>query len=88
MNFTSGKQLLDICSEKNISISQAMFLRETTYLEQDSVEVTQKMERAYDIMKQSIHRALNEDLIGMGLSLIHIYMFFFYYIIEYFHVFC
>ena len=66
MNFTSGKQLLDICSEKNISISQAMFLRETTYLEQDSVEVTQKMERAYDIMKQSIHRALNEDLIGMG----------------------
>ena len=43
-----------------------MFLRETTYLEQDSVEVTQKMERAYDIMKQSIHRALNEDLIGMG----------------------
>ncbi len=66
MNFTSGKQLLDICSKKNISISQAMFLRETTYLEQDSVEVTQKMERAYDIMKQSIHRALNEDLIGMG----------------------
>lgn len=66
MNFTSGKQLLDICSEKSISISQAMFLRETTYLEQDSVEVTQKMERAYDIMKQSIHRALNEDLIGMG----------------------
>ena len=66
MNFTNGKQLLDLCSEKNISISQAMFLRETTYLEQDPVAVTQKMERAYEIMNQSIHRALNEDLVGMG----------------------
>ena len=61
MNFTNGKQLLEICSEKHIPISRAMFLRETDYLEQDPVEVTRKMEHAYDIMKQSIHRALTED---------------------------
>ncbi|MDD3222147.1 MAG: L-serine ammonia-lyase, iron-sulfur-dependent, subunit alpha [Clostridia bacterium] len=66
MNFTTGKQLLDLCTEKNMTISQAMFLRETEYLEQDSVEITQKMEHAYNIMKQSIQRSLNEDLIGMG----------------------
>lgn len=66
MNFTNGKQLLDLCTENNITISRVMFLRETQYLEQDTVLVTQKMEHAYDIMKQSIHRALNEDLIGMG----------------------
>ena len=66
MNFTNGKQLLEICSEKHIPISQAMFLRETDYLEQDPVEVTCKMEHAYDIMKQAIHRALTEDLISTG----------------------
>ena len=66
MNFISGKQLLEICSEKHIPISQAMFLRETDYLEQDPVDVTRKMERAYDIMKQAIHRALTEDLISTG----------------------
>ena len=66
MNFTNGKQLLEICSEKHIPVSQAMFLRETDYLEQDPVEVTRKMEHAYDIMKQAIHRALTEDLISTG----------------------
>ena len=66
MNFTNGKQLLEICSEKHIPISRAMFLRETDYLEQDPVEVTRKMEHAYDIMKQAIHRALTEDLISTG----------------------
>lgn len=45
MNFINGKQLLEICSEKHIPISQAMFLRETNYLEQDPVDVTRKMER-------------------------------------------
>ena len=66
MNFTNGKQLLDLCNEKQLPISQVMFFRETNYLEQDPVQVTQKMEHAYNIMKQAIHRALTEDLISMG----------------------
>ena len=66
MNFTNGKQLLDLCVEKNLPISQIMFLRETDYLEQDPVIVNQKMTHAYSIMKQAIRRALTEDLIGMG----------------------
>lgn len=66
MNFTNGKQLLDLCQKHQLTISQIMFHRETDYLEQDPITVTQKMSLAYNIMKQSIHRALNEDLVGMG----------------------
>ena len=66
MNFTHGKELLELCQTHHMSISQIMFLRETKYLEQDPASVTQKMEHAYTIMKQSIHRALNENLISMG----------------------
>ena len=66
MNFTNGKQLLELCEEKHMPISQIMFLRETNYLEQDSVKVNQKMSHVYTIMKQAIHRALSEDLISMG----------------------
>ena len=66
MNFTHGKELLELCQTHHMSISQIMFLRETKYLEQDPASVTQKMEHAYTIMKQSIHRALNENMISMG----------------------
>ena len=43
-----------------------MFLRETVDLEQSKEETTKKMKRAYDIMKQSILRALDEEIYGMG----------------------
>lgn len=66
MNFTNGKQLLELCEEKHLPISRTMFLRETVYLEQSAEEVSNKMNLAYNIMKQAIHRALTEDLISMG----------------------
>ena len=66
MNFTNGKQLLELCEKNQLSISQIMFRREKDYLEQDPILITQKMEHAYNIMKHSIYRALNEDLVGMG----------------------
>ena len=66
MNFTNGKQLLELCEKNQLTISQIMFRREKDYLEQDPVIITQKMAHAYNIMKQSIHRALKEDLVGMG----------------------
>lgn len=66
MNFTNGKQLLELCEKNQLSISQIMFRREKDYLEQDPIIIAQKMEHAYNIMKHSIHRALNEDLVGMG----------------------
>ena len=66
MNFTNGQQLLELCDQNNLPISQIMLSRETKYLEQDTVEVNQKMHHVYSIMKHAIRRALTEDLIGMG----------------------
>ena len=66
MNFTNGQQLLELCDQNNLPISQIMFARETKYLEQDTVEVNQKMHYAYSIMKHAIRRALTDDLVGMG----------------------
>lgn len=66
MNFSNAKQLLELCESNHLPISQIMFLRETDYLEQDAVDVNKKMHHVYEIMKQAIHRALTEDLVGMG----------------------
>ena len=66
MNFTNGKQLLDLCESHHLPISQIMFTRETTYLEEDAIEVNKKMNLAYSIMKQAIRRSLTENLVGMG----------------------
>ena len=35
MNFINGAQLLEYCEKENKKISEAMFERETTFLEQD-----------------------------------------------------
>lgn len=66
MNFTNGKQLLELCESNHLPISQIMFTRETTYLEEDALEVNKKMNLAYSIMKQAIRRSLTENLISMG----------------------
>ena len=66
MNFTNGKQLLDLCESHHLPISQIMFTRETTYLEEDAIEVHKKMNLAYSIMKQAIRRSLTANLVGMG----------------------
>ena len=35
MNFINGAELLEYCEKENKKISEAMFERETTFLEQD-----------------------------------------------------
>ena len=35
MNFTNGAELLEYCEKENKKISEALFERETTFLEQD-----------------------------------------------------
>ena len=54
MNFTTARELLDYCDKEKKKISEAMFIRETTDLEQSPEETSKKMQRAYEIMKQSI----------------------------------
>lgn len=66
LNFKTGKTLLNICEERNITISEAMILRETKYLENDREEVFRKMEHAWEIMKNSARQAMNTQVKSMG----------------------
>lgn len=66
MNFINGEQLLAYCEKENKKISDAMFERETTYLEQDPTRTMERMKKAYSIMKASVKKPMEEDIISMG----------------------
>ena len=66
MNFTNGAQLLEYCEKNNKKISEAMFERETTHLEADPERTMEKMRKAYSIMKGSVKKPMEEDIISMG----------------------
>ena len=66
MNFINGAQLLDYCEKNNKKISEAMFEREVTHLEADPERTMEKMRKAYSIMKGSVKKPLEEDIISMG----------------------
>lgn len=66
MNFVNGAQLLEYCEKENKRISDAMFERETTHLEQDPAKTRARMEKAYSIMKAAARKPMNEDIVSMG----------------------
>ncbi len=66
MNFINGAQLLEYCESNNKKISEAMFERETTHLEADPERTMEKMRKAYSIMKGSVKKPMEEDIISMG----------------------
>jgi L-serine dehydratase len=66
MNFKLGQELIKICDEKNIPISEAMIIRETDDLGGERKEVMDRMEHAWSIMKNSAKAALKGDIVSMG----------------------
>ena len=66
MNFINGAQLLEYCESNNKKISEAMFEREVTHLEADPERTMEKMRKAYSIMKGSVKKPMEEDIISMG----------------------
>lgn len=66
MNFKLGQELIKICDEKNIPISEAMIIRETEDLGGERKEVMERMEHAWSIMKNSAKAALKGDIVSMG----------------------
>ena len=66
MNFINGAQLLDYCEKNNKKISEAMFERETTHLEADPERTMERMRKAYSIMKGSVKKPMEEDIVSMG----------------------
>jgi L-serine dehydratase len=66
MNFKTGKALLQLCAENNLSISEVMILRETEHLQQNRQEVWNRMERSWGIMKKSARLAIDTKVVSMG----------------------
>jgi len=66
MNFTNGAELLEYCEKENKKISEVMFERETTFLEQDPEKTREKMRKAWSIMQASAKKPLKENIVSMG----------------------
>ena len=58
MDFNSGKALLELCEQENLPISSVMRKREEFLVNMTAEECDQKMHKALDIMKNSVHEAL------------------------------
>lgn len=66
MNFINGAQLLAYCEKENKKISEAMFEREITHLEQNPERIRARMGKAYSIMKAAVKKPIQEDIVSMG----------------------
>lgn len=66
MNFINGAQLLEYCEKENKKISEAMFERETTFLEQDGEKTRARMKKAFSIMQAAVKKPLKEDIVRHG----------------------
>lgn len=66
MNFKSASELIKLCEENNLKISEVMINRECTEGETEKEEVLNKMHHSLDIMKESVHSAINEPKKSMG----------------------
>lgn len=64
--FGNGQELLLFCTEKNIPISQAMILRESSLFETPPETVKQRMLQQWRVMEASVSNALTQDLTSMG----------------------
>ncbi len=66
MNFIDAKELLKLCESEKLKISEVMMKRETALFQSTIQEVLERMGHSYQIMKNSVKRALNEDLSSIG----------------------
>lgn len=65
-NFTTASQLLKLCKERNITIAEAMILREETLYGTRKEEQWERMKHSWTIMKESATRALKGDIVSIG----------------------
>ena len=66
MDFKNGKELLALCQEHNIKISEVMRQRECELGETTLSEVEQQMKKVWDVMKSSAKKAIKEPTKSMG----------------------
>lgn len=66
MDFKNAKELLEICQNEHLTISEVMRMREVTDGEMPPDEVNQRMTRAWEIMKESALTPIHTPAKSMG----------------------
>lgn len=66
MDFLTGKELLDLCAEHRLPISEIMRRRETGHTAQTDRDVTERLREALKIMKNAAHTPLEKPTTSMG----------------------
>ena len=66
MGFKNGKELLALCQEKNLPISEVMRQREIILGETTARIVDQRMDRVLEIMKDAAFSPIKDPVISMG----------------------
>ncbi len=56
--FTTGEQLLKLCTDRQIKISQAALLRECELVNTDAAELVVLMQNIYQVMKESVAKGI------------------------------
>ncbi|AOY76878.1 L-serine ammonia-lyase, iron-sulfur-dependent, subunit alpha [Clostridium formicaceticum] len=62
MNFSSGRELLDLCNNSNKKISEIMMEKEKKTSELTEKEIIDKVAISLDIMKEATNKGLTEDI--------------------------
>lgn len=66
MNFKNAQELLELCSRKNLSVSEVMRTREIQLGETTAEDVDRKMARVLSIMKEAAFSPLTDPVKSMG----------------------
>lgn len=66
IDFKNGAELLKLCRDMNISISEAMRLREQSLSDMDSTSLNERMQRKLDIMKEAAKQPLERPVPSIG----------------------
>ena len=66
MDFRNGKELLALCEEQNIKISEVMRQRECILSETTLPEIEKQMQKVWEVMKTSAKKAIKSPAKSMG----------------------
>lgn len=66
MDFKNAKELLRLCEEQNLPISEIMRQREIQVGERDAAETDKKMDRVLEIMKEAAFSPIQHPIRSMG----------------------
>ena len=66
MDFKNAKELLALCQEKNMKISEVMLAREAALGEADEAAIMARLSGSLDIMKNAAHGPIENPVKSLG----------------------